>query len=90
VPVHQSAARGRLQQSRQHAQGGGLAGSVRTQQTEDFAIPHLERDAIHDGTVAARLIAKSLRKALDLYHWVSSLIAGTAAALSGPELVCLV
>ena len=44
---HQRIAFVRAQQAREHRDGGGLTGSVRTQQAEDFPLLNFERDSVH-------------------------------------------
>ena len=44
---HFDVALGRIQQSEQHLDGGGLAGTVRPEQTEHFAAPHFEIHIVH-------------------------------------------
>jgi hypothetical protein len=46
VAVDRNAARGRLQQTGDHPDRGGLAGAVRAQEAVDLARPHVEADAV--------------------------------------------
>ena len=52
-----------LQQRRQHFDGGGLAGPVGTQESENLARMNFEGDVIHSLEVAKRL-----EKILDTNH----------------------
>jgi hypothetical protein len=47
VTRHEGRARRRTQQSRQHLDGGGLAGTVRPEESEDLAPAHGEADIVH-------------------------------------------
>ena len=49
----------RSAQAREHAHGGGLPRPVGTQETEDFAPPHIERDVVH-GHERAELLRQPL------------------------------
>ena len=55
VAVDQDVPGGRLQQAGDHANGGGLAGAVRTEKPVNLARLHLEADAIDRGERAVAL-----------------------------------
>ena len=50
-----------FQQAAQHLEGGGLAGAVRAEQAEDFALLHLEADVVGGGELAEALGEVSAR-----------------------------
>src|SRR6185436_679380 len=55
VIVHHDAARGRLEQPRNHPQGRGLSSAVRTEKAVDLPRLHVEADAVDGGELAVLL-----------------------------------
>lgn len=47
VAVHGGRTAGRRKQTSEHGEGGGLTGTVMTQQDRNLALKHIHRDTIH-------------------------------------------
>ncbi len=55
ISRHLRAARGRLEQAAEHANGGGLARAVRSEKAEDFALSDFEIDPVDGHKIAEPL-----------------------------------
>ncbi len=74
-------ATGRLEHGAQHAEAGGLACAVRSQQSEDLAGPHVERHVFERDDAAAAEVRKEFGNVLDVNHQGSARVTALAARL---------